>query len=184
LKRRIGQASRGLREQARARAWDRATQVRGRAEKGGPGDASTSGNRSVRWTILFRTQSGKDYLEQLNEFKAKIVIPEPPNWKTNILFEDILNPKGKPLSNQDLPKMYFVDEDKVSAAKVAGALGLEFEPPHFIAFFPKEVEEMLAAKERAYRGRREDQIYSTTFRVLQQNGKYVITVTDQIANRK
>lgn len=152
--------------------------------KTGNGDASTSGNRSVRWVILFRTNSGKDYLEQLSAFKAKIVVPEPPNWKTNILFENPLDPKGKPLGNEDLPKMYFVDEDKQSASKVSRALGLEFDPPNFIAFFPKDVEEDLAAKERAYRGRQEHQIYSTTFRVLQQNGKLVITVTDQIANKK
>lgn len=153
----------------------------------GKGDAATSGSRSVRWTILFRTNSGEDYLEQLAAFKAKIVIPEPPAWKTNILFTDVASksPKGKPLTAEDeLPMMQFVDEDRVSAAKVTRALGLDFDPPYFAAYFTKEVEEELAAKERAYRNKREDQIYSTTFRVLLQNGKYVITVTDQVLNRK
>jgi hypothetical protein len=154
--------------------------------KEGSGDASTSGSRSVRWTILFRTNSGKDYLDQLAEFKAKIVIPEPPGWKTNILFTDVGgSPKGKPLTSSDeLPLMQFVDEDRASASKVARALGLDFDPPYFAAYFTKEVEEELAAKERGYRGKREDQIYSTTFRVLLQNGKYVISVTDQVLNRK
>ncbi len=184
LKRRIGQGFTGQPGKGNGPGAGPGDPGPGPGGKGGPGDASTSGNRSVRWTILFTTQSGRDYLEQLNEFKAKIVVPEPPNWKANLLFEDILNPKSKPLGNQDLPKMYFVDEDKSSASKVARALGLDFDPPNFIAFFPKEVEEMLAAKERAYRNRREDQIYSTTFRVLRRDGKYVITVTDQVANRK
>ena len=156
----------------------------GAGGKGGKGDSSTSGNRSVRWTILFRTNSGQDYVEQLAAFKAKIVIPEPPSWKTNLLFEDILNPKPKQLGDQELPKMYFVDEDRISASKVARALGLEYDPPQFIAFFPKDIEESLAAKERAYRNRREDQIYSTTFRVLPQNGKYEVTVTEQIPSNR
>jgi hypothetical protein len=150
--------------------------------KTGTGDASTSGNRSIRWTIVFNTSSGKNYLEQLNAFKAKVVIPEPPKWKTNRLFEVITEPNpGKPLADQDLPKMYFVDEKAESAAKVAEALGLDFKPPNFIAFFPKEVENELAAKETSYRNRREDQVYSTTFRVLNRDGKHVITVTDQIS---
>jgi hypothetical protein len=159
----------------------------GIGDKKGPGDATTSGSRSVRWTILFRTNSGKDYLEQLAEFKAKIVIPEPPGWKTNLLFTDVANsPKGVPLTSADeLPMMQFVDEDRVSASKIARALGLEFDPPYFAAYFTKEVEEELAAKERAYKGLKEHQIYSTTFRVEKQaNGKYAISVTNQVANRK
>jgi hypothetical protein len=153
---------------------------------GGPGDATSSGNRSMRWVIVFKTASGKDYLEQLNAFQAKIVVPEPPDWKKNLLFEDIVgdNPVGKPLRDQDLPEMYFKDEDRNSAAKVAAALGLNHKPPYFIAFFPKEIENELATKERSYRNRKEEEIYSTTFRVLNRDGRYVITVTDQVPVRK
>ncbi len=80
--------------------------------------------------------------------------------------------------------MYFTDNDKISAAKVARALGLNFDPPYFIAFFPKDMENELAAKESNYRNRKEEDIYSTTFRVLERNGQYEIKVTDQTPVRK
>ena len=158
----------------------------GRTDRPGDlGDPNSSGNRSMRWTILFKTSSGADYLKQLNAFQAKIVIPQPPDWKTNRLFEEITkaNP-GKALTNQDsLPEMYFVDSDKGSASKVARTLGLEYDPPYFNAYFPKEIENQLAAKEKAYRNRNEKQIYSTTFRVVERNGDFVITVTDQVPTK-
>jgi hypothetical protein len=147
----------------------------------GAGDAATSGSRSLRWIIVFRTNSGEDYLRQLSGFKAKIVVPEPPTFKgSSLLFEDLTNPgKGKPLKGQELPEMEFTDSDASSAGKVARALGLDFEPPYFCAFFSKEMEEELAAKERSYRDRKEEDIYSTTFRVIERNGKFEVTVTDQ-----
>ena len=146
----------------------------------GPGDATTSGSRSMRWTIIFKTNSGQDYLKQLSVFKAKLLIPEPPDFKSNRFFDDISQPnEGKPLKGQQLPGMEFTDGDATSASKIARALGLNYDPPNFTAFFPKEVEDELAAKERSYRNRREDQIFSTTFRVIERNGTYVITVTDQ-----
>jgi hypothetical protein len=151
----------------------------------GPGDATTSGSRSMRWTIIFKTNSGKDYLKQLGAFKAKLLIPEPPKFKTNRFFDDISQPnEGKPLKGQDLPGMEFTDGDAASASKVARALGLDYDPPYFTAFFPKEVEDELAAKERSYRNRREDQIFSTTFRVIERNGDFVITVTDQQVSKR
>lgn len=153
---------------------------------GGKGpDATTSGSRSVRWTIVFKTNSGADYLKQLNAFKAKVVIPEPPDWKTSLLFENILEPNpGKPLRDEDLPKMHFIDNDRTSAVKVARALGLKFNPPYFIAFFPKDVEDELAAKERAFRNRKEDEIAATTFRIVERKDDYEIRVTDQEAIKK
>jgi len=155
---------------------------KGSGGTGGPGDATTSGSRSLRWTIVFKTSSGEDYLKQLAAFEAKVAIPEPPDWKKNRLFEDITMPNaGKPLSStDDLPDMMFKDEDKVSAAKIARALGLTYSPPWFIAFFPKSMENKMSDMEKDYRKLKEDQIYSTTFRVVERDGKYEIKVTEQI----
>lgn len=151
----------------------------------GPGGMPSGGNResierSLRWTLIFKTTSGEDYLKQLAAFKAKVLIPKPPDWKSNLLFEE-LSPRGagKPWRDQELPEMFFTDSDKTSAAKVARALGLDFDPPHFIAFFPKDVEDELAAQEKSYANRTEEQIHSTTFHVVPRNGKLVITVKEQ-----
>jgi len=153
--------------------------------QGGVKPPDSTVERMNRWEILFRTKDGADYLKQLNAFKAKVVIPEPPDWKTNRLFDELTSPNaGRPLKDQELPPMHFVDNKKDSASKVARALGLDFDPPYFIAFFPKEFENDLAAKEQSYRNRKADQIFSTTFRVIERRGEFVITVSDQISAKK
>jgi hypothetical protein len=151
--------------------------------KGGPGDATSSDNRANRYVIVFKTSNGEDYLRQLAAFEAKIVMPEPPDWKRNRLFEVITEPNpGKLLTEADqLPPMRFVDNNRTSAKRVARALGLDYDPPYFIAFFPKRVEDELAAKERAFRNRREDQIRETEFSVIDRGGKLEIRVTQQIS---
>jgi hypothetical protein len=80
--------------------------------------------------------------------------------------------------------MYFSDSDPKSGKKIGDALGLKFSPPGFIAFFPKEVEEELARKERDFANRKESEIYSTTFRVMKKDGKFVMVVTDQVPIKK
>jgi hypothetical protein len=67
---------------------------------------------------------------------------------------------------------------------LAGALGLNFSPPAFLAFFPKDIEEELAAKERSFRGRKESEIFSTEFQVLMRDGKPTITVISQVPVRR
>ncbi|MCE9532599.1 MAG: hypothetical protein K8T89_15990 [Planctomycetes bacterium] len=158
----------------------------GKGGSGGINDATTSGSRSLRWQIVFKTANGADYLKQLAAFNAKIVIPEPPDWKQNRLFETITFPNpGKPLLSADsLPEMRFIDADKGSAARIARALGLNIDPPYFAAFFPKDMENKMAAMEKSFRNRKEDQIYSTTFQVLERNGAYDIQVTSQVPVRK
>ena len=71
-----------------------------------------------------------------------------------------------------------------SSKKVAEALGMKFGPPHFIVFFPKDIEEDLAGKERDFRKRKESEIYSTTFRVEKKDGKWTIYVADQSPRKK
>ncbi len=152
------------------------------AGTGGNGDATSSKNRAVRWELLFKTESGKDYVTQLAAMKATLVIPQPPDFKKSLAYKNLDQPRpaGEPFDIKDIPGLYFVDDSKDSATKVAGTLGLNFEPPLFVAFFPKDVEEELAAKERNYRGRKEDQIFSTKFKILIRDGKYTIQVMDQI----
>lgn len=149
---------------------------------GGNGDATSSKNRAIRWELIFKTESGRDYVAQLAAMKATLVIPQPADWQTSKAYRNINqpNPVGEAFSMADMPGLYFVDDSPDSASKVAKALGLNFNPPLFIAFFPKDVEEELAAKERAFRKRKESDIFSTKFKVIIRDGSYSITVVDQI----
>ena len=145
---------------------------------GTTGDPTSSGNRAVRWELNFKTNDGRDYLTQLAAMKATLVIPQPSDWKTNKVYRDILNsPSGEAFSMDQMSGMYFVDD--TTADSIASALKLGFSPPFFIAFFPKDIEEELAKKEREYRGRKESEIFSTKFKILIRDGKPSITVVDQ-----
>jgi hypothetical protein len=150
------------------------------------GDASSSSNRAVRWELIFNTESGEDYVRQLSAMKATLVIPQPSNWQTNKAYRDLTFGKavGEAFDIKQLPGLFFIDDTPDSAARVARALGLNFSPPKFIAFFPKEVEEDLAAKERAYRGRKESEIFSTKFKILMKDGRPTPVVIDQVPVRR
>jgi hypothetical protein len=147
----------------------------------GTGDPNSAANRSLRWDLNFKTSSGEDYLKQLSAMKANLVIQQPADWKVSKVYRDLHSATGEPFNMDDIKgKIYFVDDDPTSASKVARALGLDFDPPRFVAFFPKEIEEELARKEKEYRGREPSQIFSTSFRILQVDGKPQIRVSDQI----
>lgn len=149
---------------------------------GGKGNAESSKSRGIRWELIFKTESGRDYVAQLAAMKATLVIPQPADWKTSKAYRNIgeANPVGEAFSMDNMPGLYFIDDSADSAAKVAKALGLNFAPPIFIAFFPKDVEEELAAKERAFRKRKEGDIFSTKFKILIRDGRYEIVVVDQV----
>jgi hypothetical protein len=169
------------------------------AGAGTAGDASSAANRSVRWELNFTNKNGDEYLRQLAAMKATLIFPEPPNWKTNRAYSQLIppQPNGEPFDINSLTgKLYFVDDEvisqepngktRTSAGRLASALHLRYEedPPRFIALFPKDIEEELARLERAYRGRKENEIFSTTFRVLVRDGKPSITVIDQVPVRR
>jgi hypothetical protein len=146
----------------------------------GKGSGNSTGERTLRWTLSFSTSSGKDYLNQLAMMKAKLLIPQPQDWQSVNLISDLGNPgKGEPIDPSSIREMIFVDDRAESVASLCRALGLDFVPPQFIAVFPKSIEDELAAKEIAFRGRRPNEIASTTFKILIRDGSYTITVTEQ-----
>lgn len=148
------------------------------------GDATSSSNRAMRWELVFRTADGKDYLAQLAAMRATLVLPQPSDFSTLKVYRDLSSPVGSPFSRNELPGLHFIDDDAGSASRLAKALGVDFTPPYFIAFFPKDIEEELATKERAYRGRSENEIFSTKFKILIRDGKPSITVVDQVPVRR
>jgi hypothetical protein len=136
--------------------------------------------------LTFKTESGKDYVAQLAAMQATLVIPNPPDWKTSKAYRNLGAGRvvGEEFNRDQLPGLYFVDDDPVSAEKVAHALGQNFSPPLFIAFFPKEIEEELATKEKAFRGRKEGEVFSTKFKVMIRDGKWTSQVVDQVPVRR
>ena len=154
----------------------------GKKGPGGPG--SSTGERSLRWTLSFSTRDGRDYLNQLQALKATIIIPQPPDFKSAFVIKDVNQPEVRePFNGNPNGQMFFVDDNPESIAKVSAALNLNFAPPQFAAMFPKEVEAELARLERSYRGRKESEIGGTTFKILIVGGKYQITVIDQKVKR-
>ena len=66
---------------------------------------------------------------------------------------------------------------------VAGAVGLDFTPRTFWAFFPKSLEDELARKETGYRNKRADDIEETIFRVTVRGGRFELVVDEQKMKR-
>lgn len=149
---------------------------------GGTGADSTLG-RSMRWVLRFRVTNGRDYLEQLRAMGAKIYVPLP-NSDKGILVEDLGRPTehrvvGPEGLNTLSGLQQFSDSRRDAVKGIAGAIGLDFMPKTFWAFFPKSVEEDLAAKEKNYRNRRPEDIAETVFKVTIRGGSYSIVVDDQ-----
>jgi hypothetical protein len=152
---------------------------------GGQGDPNSSFRRSLRWTLVFTTQGGQDYLNQLAAMRATIVVRTPQAGKA-LAFRDPSAPKaGEPYDLSALQgKVYFVDDRPGSVTDVATALGLDFVPREFIAVFPDDIVQELDAKEKNYRNRNPDDIIETKYKVIVRDGKYIITIIDQRSRRR
>ena len=154
--------------------------------KGGTGADSTRA-RGLRWVLRFNIANGRDYLDQLKAMGAQILVPIP-GGPDSILIADIGNPGAqRKATDADLRalagKIQFSDTRRDAVHNVAGALGLDFAPKTFFAFFPKEMEDELARKETAYRNRRAEDIEETVFRVTIRGGSYTLVVDEQVAKR-
>jgi len=80
-------------------------------------------------------------------------------------------------------KIRFSDARHNAVQGVAGAVGLDFTPRTFWAFFPKELEDKLARLETGYRNKRSDDIEETIFRVTMRGGSYDVIVDEQRMKR-
>ena len=156
---------------------------------GGPGGtgANSTKQRGLRWVLRFNVASGRNYLEQLKAMNAKLLVPIP-NGPDSIYIADIGNPGGqRKATDADLRELsgyiQFSDTRRDAVHGVAGALGLDFTPKTFFAFFPKNMEDELARKETAFRNRRAEDIEETIFRVTITGGSYAVVVDEQIAKK-
>ncbi len=153
---------------------------------GGTGADSTRA-RGLRWVLRFQVANGRDYLAQLQAMGAEILVPIP-GGSDSILIRDVSNPSAqRKATDADLRslanKIQFSDTRRDAVQGVAGALGLDFTPKTFFAFFPKSMEQELATKETGYRNRRAEDIEETVFRVTIRGGSYTLVVDEQIAKK-
>ena len=158
----------------------------------GPGPGGTGNDnthkRSLRWSLRFKTENGRDYVKQLAAMKATVVMPQPPDEKDAFVYRDLNNPKqGEKLAEGEWTRLatqiQFIDTLASSVKGVAEALGVGFTPRRFLAFFPPELEAELARMETKYRNRRAEDIEETVFRVTVRGGAYTLEVESQTGKR-
>lgn len=158
---------------------------RGGGDGGGRGNTPGSGTddvrwkRKLRWTITFNTQSGGDYLRQLDALGAILAVKTP-----NGELKCIKNLMARPtkLETEDLNKLsriFWIDDKRESVEQLARALGLDFVPGEVVALFPQSFEKELLQKELSFRNRTEKEILETRFQILMRGRGYDIIVTDQ-----
>lgn len=154
---------------------------------GGTGADNTRA-RSLRWVLRFRTTGGRDYLNQLMAMRAVVMVPIKDSNKQMYIFRDLANPRpGTVATDSDIAQLsrqiQFNDFRRDNVQGVAEALGLDYTPPVFWAFFPAELEADLSRKEKAFRNRQPENIEETIFQVVVRGGQYEIQVIEQRAKR-
>ena len=158
----------------------------GRGE--GHGNLTQREKRMLRWSMLFNSNSGPDYLGQLQGLRAILAIPvrEDANGPEYRIVRD-LSARPAKLINEDISKIqriFWIDDKPQSVQDVMAVLGLRLQPSHFVAFMPEELEQHLFRFEKAYldkhhRGRTEDDIIETKFKINHAGGGYDPEVSSQ-----
>jgi hypothetical protein len=142
----------------------------------GKGTLTQRERRMLRWTMLFNTNTGPDYLRQLHGLGAILAIPVREGAEPDYRIVRNLTQRPAQLVAEDLSKIqriYWVDNKPQAVADIMAALGLNLRPSHFVAFMPEELENKLFEMERrAAKGRPEDDINETKFRVKRMGDRY------------
>jgi hypothetical protein len=132
-----------------------------------------------RWELVFTTNSAAHYLQQLDALGAVVAVPDRRgrlmtirNWRERPVQLELLDVTG-------MNRIWWVDDRRETTESVAEELGLDIVPSALVAFFLRPFEDQLAAAERAFAGRAENQIALTRFAITFRNGKHVIRVIEQ-----
>jgi hypothetical protein len=177
--------------QAGARAGkqlEEALKKAGAGSRPGPGSGRIANEqrerRKLRWTMIFDTLNGQDYLRQLHDLGAILAVPGP-NGQYQVIRDLLKKPvEMKPEDLASLDRIYWADDKPQSVQSLAQALGIRT-PEHIAAFFPAKMEAELLKKELNYlrRGTEED-IESTTFKIVRRGDHYEPMVVDQKLKRR
>ncbi len=149
------------------------------AGEGRKGNLSQREKRMLRWTMIFNTRSGRDYLDQLRGLGAILAVPTTPDNKSYKVIRNLAAPR---LLDEDISKIeriFWIDDRPESVMSVMGALRLNIMPSHFVAFMPPELEKLLfEIEKKASGGVPEDRIQETKFGVQKIGNRYVPQVLD------
>jgi hypothetical protein len=138
--------------------------------------------RLLRWTMVFNTQDGEDYLRQLRALGAILAFPKADGGY--LVIRDLTHRPAQPRA-EDLTKLdriYWIDDKPESVASLSRALGIA-QPAQIVALFPEKLEKELLQKELGFAGRSEDSILETRFEVVKTPKGYEAKVTAQKPNR-
>jgi hypothetical protein len=156
--------------------------VNGAGGQGGDGAAKMNNSikRVLRWTMLFNTRDGVDYINQLAAMGAIIAIPQD-GGSQYLVVRNLKKPaEAKTEDVGTIRLIWWIDDRPESVRSLAEGLNLKQVPPHFVAFFPKELENKLVELEFRHRGLKEEQIQSTSFRIERAGNTFVPVVLQQI----
>jgi hypothetical protein len=156
----------------------------GQETDGAKGNQNPSGarpKRQVRWTLSFDTKDGEEYAKQLHALGAVLAIPEPGKDKEYRVFRDLAQRPvvGKVEDLTKIDRIYWIDGKPESVASLAKALGLKSKPDVVIAFFPEKLERELLSKELAFARKKEEDIETTTFKVVRKDDSYEVKAVSQ-----
>ena len=140
----------------------------GSSEFGVPGARieTKRAKRQLRWTMVFKTRDGNDYLQQLKALKAILAYED--SGGKYLVIRDLskLPAKGQVEPMDKIDRIYWIDDRPQSVRSLARALGIPT-PKKLVAFFPAELEKEMARRELDYAGRKEEDIRETKFTVVQ-----------------
>lgn len=157
----------------------------GQAGKGPGGDGNDmTRKRGINWSLRFRFDDSKVYLQQLAAAKAVILIPSPTDPKKFTIIPDLDNYTiQREATPEDMrrvgPLLKFFEHDRQSGKGLLRYLNVAGDPTAFYICFPREFEEQLAMKEKSYRNRRPEDIKQTIFQFSVRDGKIDVVVSDQ-----
>jgi hypothetical protein len=148
----------------------------GKGNNRGPGldtgNLTIRQKRQLRWSMVFDTRSGEDYLSQLAGLGAILAVPSGNDEYVFYRNLSLRPPQSEPGQLWRMNQIYWTDDQAHSVRNLSTALGLTYVPGHIIAFFPVELEKKLLEKERqAYSGN-EENIRETNFRIQRKGGRY------------
>jgi hypothetical protein len=166
---------------------------KGTGKGGGEGNATGPGKqtgpltqhqkRQNRWTLIFDTRDGLDYLRQLHGLGAVLAVPTSSEEYQVFRNLDHRPAQGRHEDISAMPGLRWYDTKPDSVRSLAMALELPGVPPHVVALFPPELEKRLRKlEERAYPGE-EDNIDETLFRVVRRGGHYEVAL-DEVKSRR
>lgn len=151
--------------------------------------ADSARSRSLRWFLAYRTSGTESHFSQLQSLGAAILVPIAPANERCILYRNLNDLKNRTIaSDADFRslnnRIRFANTRQESVRAICAELGVQERAEVYFTYFPKELEEELARKERGYRNRRTEDLALTIFRVKRWMDTREIEVDGQTVKKR